>query len=48
MYQLPLLSKMEQEEIGTKSTRGNIIEILIHRNYITVYNNNQIKSKEVI
>ena len=38
---------MEQEEIGTKSTRGNIIEILIHRNYITVYNNNQIKSNDL-
>jgi len=42
-----LLSQMEQEEIGTKSTRGNIIEILIHRNYITVYNNNQIKSNDL-
>ena len=30
-----LLSKMEKEEIGTKSTRGNIIEILIKRNYVT-------------
>lgn len=31
-----LLSKMEQEEIGTKSTRGNIIEILIKRNYVSI------------
>ncbi|HEU5461211.1 MAG TPA: DNA topoisomerase I [Nitrososphaeraceae archaeon] len=38
-----LLSKMELEEMGTKSTRGNIIELLIRRDYVSV-NNNKIKS----
>ena len=37
-----LLSKMEQEEIGTKSTRGNIIEILIKRNYVDINTNHNI------
>ncbi len=37
-----LLSKMEQEEIGTKSTRGNIIEILIKRNYVSINSKNNI------
>lgn len=37
-----LLSKMEQEEIGTKSTRGNIIEILIKRNYVAINTNNNV------
>ena len=40
-----LLSKMELEEMGTKSTRGNIIELLIRRNYVSV-NNNKIKSTD--
>lgn len=34
-----LLSKMEKEEIGTKSTRANIIDSLIKRNYIEVKKN---------
>ncbi|MGZ5490872.1 MAG: DNA topoisomerase I [Nitrososphaeraceae archaeon] len=42
-----LLSKMELEEIGTKSTRGNIIEILIQRNYVIVDNHNNIKSTDL-
>jgi DNA topoisomerase-1 len=42
-----LLSKMELEEIGTKSTRGNIIELLIRRNYVTVNNHNNIKSTDL-
>ena len=42
-----LLSKMEREEIGTKSTRGNIIELLIRRNYVTVNNYNNIKSTDL-
>jgi DNA topoisomerase-1 len=37
-----LLSKMEQEEIGTKSTRGNIIEILIKRNYVDINTNHNV------
>ena len=37
-----LLSKMEQEEIGTKSTRGNIIEILIKRNYVAINTTNNV------
>jgi DNA topoisomerase I len=41
-----LLHKMEQEEIGTKSTRGNIIDILIKRNYVTL-NNNIIRSSDL-
>ncbi|HEX2486977.1 MAG TPA: DNA topoisomerase I [Nitrososphaeraceae archaeon] len=41
-----LLSKMELEEMGTKSTRGNIIELLIRRNYVSV-NNNKIKSTDL-
>ena len=42
-----LLSKMELEEIGTKSTRGNIIELLIRRNYVTVNNYKNIKSNDL-
>ncbi len=42
-----LLSKMEQEEIGTKSTRGSIIELLIRRNYVTVHNYKNIKSTDL-
>src|SRR5215213_5801571 len=42
-----LLSKMESEEIGTKSTRGNIIELLIRRDYVTVNNYNNIKSNDL-
>src|SRR5215211_2072516 len=42
-----LLSKMESEEIGTKSTRGNIIELLIRRDYVTVHNYNNIKSNDL-
>jgi hypothetical protein len=40
---------MEQEEIGTKSTRGNIIEILIKRNYVSINskNNNIMKSSDL-
>jgi len=34
-----LLSKMEKEGMGTKSTRGNIIDSLIKRNYIEVKKN---------
>lgn len=37
-----LLSKMEKEEIGTKSTRGNIIDILVKRGYVNLNNNNTI------
>src|SRR5918995_269702 len=42
-----LLSKMELEEIGTKSTRGNIIELLIRRNYVTVNKYKNIKSNDL-
>jgi len=37
-----LLSKMEKEEIGTKSTRGNIIDILVKRCYVDLNKNNAI------
>ncbi|MFB5599225.1 MAG: DNA topoisomerase I [Nitrososphaeraceae archaeon] len=37
-----LLSKMEKEEIGTKSTRGSIIDVLVKRGYVHLNNNNTI------
>lgn len=36
--QATLLEKMEKDQIGTKTTRANIINVLFKRNYITVTN----------
>jgi DNA topoisomerase IA len=38
---------MEKEEIGTKSTRGNIIDVLIRRGYAYVNNKNIIVPTEL-
>ena len=36
--QATLLEKMEKDQIGTKTTRANIINTLFKRNYITIAN----------
>lgn len=38
-----LLTKMESEKIGTKSTRAGIIDLLIKRNYIMLTNDGSLK-----